>query len=218
MVLIAALMVGTAGGETLRITVYDWAKLAKNDTRTAERELRRIFRESGIEIEWTPGIATAEEASLRSYSEAPPKGHEQEALCHARRDIAFQVLPVTPPGLKYKALGMAHPFAHDGTNVTVYDDRVREAAERHGLGHAIVLAHVIAHEIGHVLLRSGDHSLTGLMAYTWTEREYFWLAARFMYFSAAQSKAMRTTLEGTGCPVAAAVLGSERSDRTRGQR
>ena len=45
-----------------------------------------------------------------------------------------------------------------GLNVRMFNDRIRWAAMRRNRSYTTVLAHVIAHEIGHVLLRTSEHS------------------------------------------------------------
>jgi len=198
--LLAVIMSMSAGAESLRITLYSTANITAGDIDFAESELRRIFRLSGIEVQWIIGNKTAQEASLMIYAGTPLKGQEQLSLCRARRDIALEIVRMAPPGLKKTILGMAQPLASAGLNVRVFADHVREAAERHSRAYSKMLAHVIAHEIGHVLLRSGDHTGGGLMTNVWTQTEYLLMASGSLFFTGAQSKAMRATLVGSGCP------------------
>ena len=159
---IAALMMGAINAAQLRITVYDKAKVSVQVSETVVLSLRRIFRQSGIEIEWIAGVPSAPEASLMIY-EPLRTGHELELACRARRDIALDILPAAVPGIKKQVLGMAQPLTRTGLNVRIFDDHIREAAERENRAYAIVLAHAMAHEIGHVLLRSYTHTGRGLM-------------------------------------------------------
>ena len=195
--LIAAFLLNTACAEQLRIAVYGHENLPANEIASG---LRRIFRQSGFDIVWEAGLPNAEEASVMLYAGTPAKGRQQEALCRARRDIALSVLPVAPPGLNKTVLGMSQPLAPAGLNIRVFDDRVREVARSHNVAYPIVLAHVIAHEIGHVLLRSREHAGHGLMGDVWTGQEYDGLARGSLSFTAKQLNGMRATLAGTGCP------------------
>jgi hypothetical protein len=194
-------MIGTAGAEQLRITVYDKALLRGELTETVVDELRRILRRSGIDIEWTKGVLTSAEASLMIY-ESHSRGHDQEIACRARRDVALDIIPVAPPGHNPQALGMSQPFARMGLNVRVFYGRIRVASDREGRPEATVLAHVLAHEIGHVLLRSNAHTKHGLMTDVWDDFEYDWMRKGLMFFTAEQSRKMRETLRGDGCQVA----------------
>jgi hypothetical protein len=167
------------------------------------------FHRSGIEIELATGDRSSREASLLTSPGAPRKGNERETACRARRDIALEIVAVTPTTRKGTMLGMAEPLAWEGLNARVFDDHVRDAAERQNRDYAGVLAHATAHEIGHVLLRSSTHSQRGLMSAMWTDLEYDWMARGLMFFTSDQSKAMRAVLSGAGCPVAAEKRGGD---------
>jgi hypothetical protein len=197
-IVIAALIMGTVNAEQLRITMYDRAKVLDRVSETVVLSLRRIFRQSGIEIEWVAGIPGAPEASLMIYQPLHP-GHELELACHARRDIALDILPAAVPGVKKQVLGMAQPMSRTGLNVRIYDEHIREAAVREGRTYATVLSHAIAHEIGHVLLRSNTHAGRGLMSDVWTGREYDWMGKEVLLFTAGESRKMRATLSGAAC-------------------
>lgn len=195
---IAALMMVGVNAEQLRITVYEKAKVSDQVIETVVVSLRRIFRQSGIEIEWIAGVPGASEASLMIY-EPLRTGHELELACRARRDIALDILPAAVPGIKRQVLGMAQPLTRTGLNVRIFDDHIREAAEREGRTYATVFAHAMAHEIGHVLLRSGAHTGRGLMSDVWTGREYDWMGKETLFFTAGDSRKMRETLSGAAC-------------------
>jgi len=197
-IVIIALMMGALRGEQLRITMYDKVKVSDHVIETVVLILRRIFRQSGIEIEWVAGVPGASEASLMIY-EPLRKGHELELACRARRDIALDILPAAPPGVNKQVLGMAQPLSRTGLNVRIFDDHIREAAARENRTYAIVLSHAMAHEIGHVLLRSNIHTARGLMSDVWTGREYDWMGKEFLFFTAADSSKMRATLSGAAC-------------------
>jgi hypothetical protein len=206
LITIAALMVASAGAAELRVVVYDQARVPKEVTRTAFEDLRRIFHESGIEVKLVAGDGTSSEASLITYPEPPPKGREKDAACLARRDIALEITVAPAFGQrKNTILGTAQPLAREGLNVRVFDDRIQDTAMRENRTHAAVLAHVIAHEIGHVLLRANAHSRRGLMSALWTDYEYGIIDRGLMFFTADQSKAMRMALSGAGCANDAAV-------------
>jgi hypothetical protein len=83
--------------------------------------------------------------------------------------------------------------------VLVYDDRVRSVAANRVLPHAAILAHAMAHEIGHVLLRSSAHDKIGIMSGAWTDDEYAWIARGTLSFSRKHAQAMQATLLGFDC-------------------
>jgi hypothetical protein len=161
-ILIAALMMVPVQAAQLPITVYDQAHLSKEIQKAAFDSLRQIFRQAGIDIEVATGDPASREASLMESPSIPRKGNERAAACRARRDIALEIVGVTSPLRKRSLLGMAEPLAREGLNARVFDDRIQDAAMRQNREHAAVLAHTIAHEIGHVLLRTTDHRWSGL--------------------------------------------------------
>jgi hypothetical protein len=197
-ILITAVMLAAGDAEQLQITVYDKARLPQQVHATVADEVRRIFREAAISIEWIAGDPEASEASVMIYQPSR-KGRELEDACRARRDIALDIVPVAPPALRSTVLGMAQPLARTGLNVRVFNDHVQKASEReHGVP-AIVLAHVVAHEIGHVLLRSGVHDRRGLMAEVWTQNEYERMEKGILLFTDDESRKMGMTLNRATC-------------------
>jgi len=197
-IVIAVLLMGTTNAEQLRITVYDKVKISGRVNETVVVSLRRIFRQSGIEIEWIAGAPGAPEASTTIY-QPPRPGHELELACRARRDIALDIIPAAVPGVRKQVLGMAQPLARTGLNVRIYDEHIRQAAASEGHTYETILPHVIAHEVGHVLLRSTSHAGRGLMSDVWTGREYDWMGKEALLFTAQESRKMRATLSGAGC-------------------
>ena len=126
-------------------------------------------------------------------------GRELELACHARRDIALGILP-SAVGIKEQVLGMAQPLSRTGLNVRIFDDHIREAAARENRTYATVLSHAMAHEIGHVLLRSNTHAAGwGLMSDVWTDHEYDRMGKEALFFTAGESRTMRATLSGAAC-------------------
>ena len=197
-ILIVALTMGMADAEQLRITVYDNTNMPDEVNQTVASSLRRIFRQSGIEIEWIAGAWGADEAGLMTYQPVAT-GHDQELACRARRDIALSIVPAGVPGVHEQLLGMAQPLARAGLNVRIYSSHVRDAASRENTPYALVLAHAIAHEIGHVLLRSNVHAGRGLMSGVWTGREYEWMGKGVLFFTGDESRKMRLTVSGAAC-------------------
>jgi len=196
-ILIGALIVGAVavGAEQLRITVYNKAGILDQEKESVVVSLSRIFRHAGIEIDWVAGVPRAPESSLMIY-EPLRKGNELEMACRARRDIALDILPF---GTSKQILGMAQPFARTGLNVRIYGYGVRDAAARELRPYATVLSHAIAHEIGHVLLRSNSHTGRGLMSAVWTAREYDWMGKEALFFTPEDSRKMRFALSGVAC-------------------
>ena len=198
--LLIFMTIQAASSEQLRITVYDGAPLPREISAQAFTDVGCILRGAGIDVELIRADFTVPEASLLQLPTPPRKGSERAMACRARRDIALEILKAAPPGHKKSILGYAQPLASAGLNVRVFDDRIRWVAAEWNRPHATVLAHVIAHEIGHVLLRNGEHSLVGLMSEAWRDADFRWMSRSLMFFSRQQATAMRSELSGAKCP------------------
>ena len=75
-----------------------------------------------------------------------------------------------PADASRNALAYALPFGEDVT-INVMYDRIREAAQESRREQPI-LAHVLAHEISHVLQSTNRHSETGIMKARWSGHDY----------------------------------------------
>ncbi|MEO8367765.1 MAG: hypothetical protein ABI806_01010 [Candidatus Solibacter sp.] len=197
--LLAALMLVPAQAAQLRVTVYDQVHLSKSIAGSVFLMLGDLLQASGIEIEVVAGDPAADEATLIMAPAAPRPGMERQTACRARRDIALEIVARTPNGRRFTELGMAVPLATEGLNARVFNENVLDAAARQNRDYAMVLAHAIAHEIGHVLMRGRQHSRIGLMSSVWSEREYAWMTRNLMRFSREESGTMRASLTGAGC-------------------
>ena len=58
-----------------------------------------------------------------------------------------------------------------GTLATVFSDRVAWLASSSGVEHTALMGRAVAHEIGHLLIGTNEHSPSGLMRALWTSAE-----------------------------------------------
>lgn len=75
----------------------------------------------------------------------------------------------TPAALKPGALAYALPY--EGTHIQVFYDRISMQWQPDMA--SIVLAHVMVHEITHILQGINRHSTQGIMKAYWDEKDYF---------------------------------------------
>jgi len=75
----------------------------------------------------------------------------------------------------------------------VFYDRIQQLAEKRKLARTL-LGHVLAHEIGHLLMRSTSHSISGIMSGRWTGDELRRISEGTMPFTALESNVMRDRL------------------------
>ena len=205
-----AFLASTVSAEELHVTIYNKAGLSDATLDSTIHVVRAIFRQAKIHLDFRPGDLSSEEARQVVYIQGAmlPDNHRRLA-CAARREIA---LDLTSPSFSGGGLplGVAYPLAATGLNVRIFTERVSEAATRNARAFTTVLANVIAHEIGHVLMRSAAHDKYGIMAADWSQNEFEQMArSRYLFFTKQHLRQMRSTLSGDDCraaPVSAAIL------------
>ena len=168
---------------SLRIVlqVPDDDSIRPNIVTRAKAEMSRIYRDAGIDIVWT--------------KEAPDP---QVTLTILSRELTDQLTVVTT------ALGGAvGTREYRGRRAYVFYNRVERVARtylntsrRRGTNdtdNVIVLAHAMAHEIGHLLLPYG-HSATGLMRADWDAKDMRLAVHGRLNFTSEQAELIRTRL------------------------
>jgi hypothetical protein len=92
----------------------------------------------------------------------------QERLCRSMSGvISIELSDDTPKNQLAGTLAYALPF--EGTSITIFYDRVRHTVEPPAVPY--LLAHVMAHEIAHILEGTDRHSDSGVMKAYWDSRD-----------------------------------------------
>jgi hypothetical protein len=121
----------------------------------AKRVASEILAKAGVRILWRTGLAEVEE------DEQP---------------ILVEVTSSTPEELFPGAMG----YAHDGIHIRIFGDRVHNAG---GVDlENTLLAHVLVHEITHILEGIPHHSQDGVMKAHWTPQDLVRMASRSLPF------------------------------------
>jgi hypothetical protein len=76
-----------------------------------------------------------------------------------------------PSGYRPEVLAYAYPYAAADQPITVFCGQVRRTALATGIPEYVLLAHVLVHEITHVLERVDRHSETGVMKATYSPED-----------------------------------------------
>jgi hypothetical protein len=166
----------------VRISVHDYAGVSTALLTAAEDQAREVFRRAGLETVWLNCSPKLEK-------------HEPES-CHFA-DATHLTLKISPRAMnaqvrdRIDVLGTSYPDEQGGGYFAyVFYDRVQELAERRTLGHAL-LADVMAHEIGHLLLGSNSHSVSGIMCARWDAEQLRNVAEGRVSFAPSESRRMR---------------------------
>jgi hypothetical protein len=72
--------------------------------------------------------------------------------------------------------------------------RIEDFSASHGVDVAVILGHVIAHELGHLLLPYNAHTKTGIMSGGWDDQQATRAERGALFFNAAESAQIRETL------------------------
>ena len=86
------------------------------------------------------------------------------------------------------ALAYAQPFASGIPVITVLYDRLQSTVAARPRLEQTVLAHVLAHEIGHILSDSERHAETGMMKAHWSPGDVDQMATRPLSFTAVDKE------------------------------
>ena len=153
-----AAMVGMSARAERKVAVYVSNDAAPSRVvQTAEVIAAGMFSTSGVRIEW--------------HGHAPDSGQLPAGA------IAISLAAQTPATLLPGALAFARPY--EGIHITVFWDRIQQRPAPA----AVILAHVLVHEITHILEGVDRHSDTGIMKARWTSHDYAAMAWKPLPFA-----------------------------------
>jgi hypothetical protein len=164
----------------------------------AEATATRMFAGIGVRVQWENG-RRRRRAESASGGCAPKRPEE----------IVVRMASGRAASASREAFAYALPYASDGVRVTVFYAELRQAfrARPHSLESAM-LAHVLVHEITHVLEGVARHSSTGVMRAYWNSTGYSDLEDRPMEFAVDDAELIQLGLRDTQstCAGTASVL------------
>jgi hypothetical protein len=177
---------GIATKPEVAISVYDYAHVSPKLLVAAEEDARRIFLQAGVDTVWTPCL---------------PKPEKIEAANCYSVNATHLTLKILPRAISAQARDRSDVLGTallDGQGVGYYSyvfyEAVQRIADERKLGHAM-LGDVLAHEIGHLLLGSNSHSVSGIMSAHWYGEELRRISEAAMLFTPSQSRILRDRLE-----------------------
>ena len=173
--------------DTVTVRTYNYASVPVEQLGLAKFEATQIFKRSRISIEWAdcrvPGAVSGSACA------------EPLLAC---RDLMLRLMDRPPNGGRFVALGesMLDHGERGGVLMTIDMWTVRAIANRAGTPMPTLLGRAIAHEIGHLLLGSGEHPRIGLMRARWSNDELRGLKPAHWGFSSREAAQMRQTRRG----------------------
>lgn len=193
----------TSNGETdrayvIQVQVYNYARVEPETLRRAEREVTRIFGRAGVNVDWIDCLRASDQAQAKRANRNGGGEFQRNNACFEpfiAEDLLLRVLPGSKHA-KFRFGETTFGFATGSAVASVFYPRVEDSAR--WLGDppetSVILGHVIAHEIGHLLLGRESHSLTGLMRARWDRRYLQGALAGHQYFTPEQSDRLRSAV------------------------
>jgi hypothetical protein len=150
----------------INVRIYNYADVTSGILAKAQSESERIFRRAGIQTNWLACAVPGREVETNPSCKAKP----------GATDIQVRILPKKmAQGLMkhHSEFGLAFTTSGDGfgSNASIFYHRVEELSERRHTSKSLLLGHLIAHEIGHLLLGSNSHSRSGIMHVPWNRAQ-----------------------------------------------
>jgi len=164
------------------VEILNYAGLPGGTLERAESEAARVFGRAGVKLEWLEPEVATEGAGLQLAGSL-----QRAQVCY------LKLLPDSMFGqlqLPTRVLGVAR-----GAYIYVSVESALELSLAVGADLPVVLGHVMAHEIGHVLLGSNAHALGTVMTPQLGRRELQTAARGHLLFSQAQAKRMRERIQ-----------------------
>jgi hypothetical protein len=158
----------------LPVTVFDYAKVPAQWLSWAKESMSRIYGEIGVDITW------------------------QDARSEARTGLIVLILPES------RSIRESIPQSVMGYSSGTADERRRIAYVLYGrmdqfrleqvpaIQRAILLGHLMAHEVGHLLLPVQSHSPSGIMRARWSRADLELAQQGRLRFTADQAESIRS--------------------------
>jgi hypothetical protein len=176
---------GQTKAPVLVVRLYNYAGVPAGILATANEESLRIFREAGIELSWASCPV-----SDHDFEDSPSRF----TACRQASDA---------PIMRIEAQSSAHPVprrkpftagAALEDRIRVLYDQVKQLSADAHISQATLLGHVMAHEIGHVLLGENSHSSSGIMIKVFRRQELHRAERGKLLFTERQAARMRARI------------------------
>ena len=203
LVLSVAIVVGLCGGHSVLagagraeafpvvVIVHDRARVFPGTLDRALKEAARIYRQVGVATEWVMDPARASGATANE---------ERPSLQAFTVQLIIQAnLRATHNRASKFLMGAAPRTSRDcGGSVYVFHGQIAEFSSVQRIDPALAMGTVIAHEVGHLLLRQGGHSAEGVMRASWDSNDWQRAAMGFLLFASDDAAIIRATSSSCG--------------------
>jgi hypothetical protein len=165
--------------QAMVIDLINSAGVPARNLEQAKRRASRILITTGTTILWRTNPEDVQ---------GPIAGPARAMLNYA---VRLKIVSVAPRGVPNRTLAYSLPSVRIGANITIFYDRVERISQDVEIDTGSMLGLVIAHELGHIILRSTKHSPTGIMKSPWAKSDIQHAAARLGEFTFSERSIIR---------------------------
>ena len=168
--LLAGMRVGAAEAAEPMVTVCIESGVSRYESLAAQAIAGKMFADIGVRIDW-----------------------HTESACPAGQDGVIHISLTTGEDATRHPVSLAIALAYEGVHIQVFVDRVRRLVTPKCM--PTLLAHVLAHEITHILQGVDRHSECGVMKATWSQEDYEDMAWKPLRFTDEDVKLIHSGLD-----------------------
>ena len=172
----------------LTLNIYNHAGAPPRTLATANEEAARILRQAGIATEWAG--CPIEPQQIPQFPNCRRAGSASLVVRIIPRSMA-RPKPSSPAAFGVALIPKDGSF---GVFASVYIEAAAVIARDDEVFGARMLGHLIAHEIGHLLLGQQSHSQKGIMLGNWLDRDLRKAAQGHLLFTERQAKKMQNAV------------------------
>jgi hypothetical protein len=166
------------------VALYDDVQIPPRVLTDAEDQATRIYQKAGISILWINCKSSRTDAQPDLRCQDPPSAMH----------LILRIVPKTLTASD-GFFGVAFLSAEGkGAYSDVFYDSAEKLDRDWHVGLVTVLGHVMAHELGHLVLGSNAHSRQGIMCPSWHGNELHLASMGALVFSEEQARFMRKRL------------------------
>jgi hypothetical protein len=183
-------MAAAQANSQLTVSVYNDVGIAQATLQRAEEVAGRIYRQAGIAIEWQDGTRPLPIAKVADRNDGGT------SLTLTLRIVSS---PRTLPGEDFGVAfvgddGRAQQADVFFSSIEHFRETSEHFRETSPVSTPAILGHVMAHELGHLLLGQKSHSQTGIMQSRWEGPQLRQLSMGALRFNKRESDRIRTRL------------------------
>ena len=168
----------------VNVRIFNYADVPSAVFTKAQKQAGRIFSRSGIVTNWIECFVPSQSVKRDPRCTAKPKADDivmrivSKAMIRSRPHSEFGIALIPRDG------GF-------GKHASVFYIRLDEYTERWQASKGLLLGHLVAHEMGHLLLGANSHSASGLMHAPWSRKTIESASRGTLFFTSQEATRMQ---------------------------